>query len=209
MGTNEIKIGSGERREFFTGAESQASSGKGTPVLVPGDAIIDIAKHFEKGAAIYGARNWEKGIHLSEQLNSLERHLQQEKMGVTDEPHARALAWRAVCYLATKLRIENGLLPAGLDDMPVYTTLEERLDKVDITKTIEEILVVNDELAEEFGDEPGLGEEWSSVDLKGDGKNYCRASACFKRGFPSVKDGDYYCREHENERETNENLPIT
>ena len=73
MRTNEIKIESGEKREFSTGAESQASSGKGTPVLVPGDAIIEIAKHFEKGAAIYGARNWEKGIPLSEQLNSLER----------------------------------------------------------------------------------------------------------------------------------------
>ena len=160
--SDEIKIESGERREFSTGAESQASSGKGTPVLVPGDAIIDIAKHFENGAAIYGARNWEKGIPLSEQLNSLERHLQQEKMGMTDEPHARALAWRAVCYLATKLRIENGLLPAELDDMPVYTTPEERLDKQEIgvtdevakefglTKTIEEVVEINEELAEEF-----------------------------------------------------------
>ena len=103
-----------------TGAESQDASGKGTPVLVPGDAILDIAKHFENGASIYGPRNWEKGIPLSEQLNSLERHLQQEKMGLTDEPHARALAWRAVVYLATKLRIEAGILPAELADMPVY-----------------------------------------------------------------------------------------
>ncbi len=119
--SNKIKAVDGPKREFSTGAESQDASGKGTPVLVPGDAILDIAKHFENGAAIYGARNWEKGIPLSEQLNSLERHLQQEKMGLTDEPHARALAWRAIVYLATKLRIEEGILPAELADMPKYT----------------------------------------------------------------------------------------
>jgi len=122
--SNKIKEVDGPKREFSTGAESQDASGKGTPVLVPGDAILDIAKHFENGAAIYGARNWEKGIPLSEQLNSLERHLQQEKMGLTDEPHARALAWRAVVYLATKLRIEAGILPAELDDMPVYEQMD-------------------------------------------------------------------------------------
>lgn len=128
--SNKIKVEPGEKRKFHTGAESQAAEGKGTPVLVPGDAILEIAKHFENGAAIYGARNWEKGIPLSEQLNSLERHLQQEKMGMTDEPHARALAWRAVCYLATKLRIEKGLLPAELDDMPKYTPVKEPIKKI-------------------------------------------------------------------------------
>ncbi len=119
-----IKVVDGPKREFSTGAESQDASGKGTPVLVPGDAILDIAKHFENGAAIYGPRNWEKGIPLSEQLNSLERHLQQEKMGLTEEPHARALAWRAIVYLATKLRIEEGILPAELADMPRYEQMD-------------------------------------------------------------------------------------
>ena len=118
--SDEIKKEDGLNRKFSTGAESQTASGKGTPVLVPGDAVIDVAKHFEKGADLYEARNWEKGIPLSELLNSLERHLQQEKMGMTDEPHARALAWRALVYLATKLRIAKGLLPASLNDMPTY-----------------------------------------------------------------------------------------
>ena len=118
--SNEIKREDGPKREFSTGAERQTAEGKGTPVLVPGDAILEVAKHFENGVEIYGARNWEKGIPLSEILNSLERHLQQEKMGLTDEPHARALAWNAMVYLATKIRIEEGLLPKELDDMPVY-----------------------------------------------------------------------------------------
>lgn len=118
--SDEIKQEDGPNRKFSTGAEKQTAEGKGTPVLVPGDAILDVAKHFENGASIYGTRNWEKGLPLSEILNSLERHLQQEKMGLIDEPHARALAWNAIVYLATKLRIEAGLLSSELADMPNY-----------------------------------------------------------------------------------------
>ncbi len=117
MASDEIKKEPGEKRTFSTGAKKQAAAGKGTPVLVPGDAIIDVAIHFEKGADVHGARNWEKGIPLSELLNSLERHLQQLKLGMIDEPHGRAMVWNAIVYLATKLRIERGQLPANLDDM--------------------------------------------------------------------------------------------
>ncbi len=175
--SDEIKIEPGERRSFSTGAERQASSGKGTPVLVPGDAIMDIAKHFEKGAAVYGARNWEKGIPLSELLNSLERHLQQEKMGSTEEPHARALVWNALVYLATKLRIENGLLPAELNDMPVYAPI-----------------VINKELA--GTDEPADEEEKSPLSAQPDGKLFCKTCSCYNRGFPKKKNIDYCCPEH-------------
>jgi hypothetical protein len=118
--SDDIKRESGEKRVFSTGAKRQASAGKGMPSLMPGDALIDIAKHFEKGAVVHGGRNWEKGLPLSSILDSLERHLQQEKMGETDEPHARALAWNAMVYLATKLRIEKGILPPELADMPSY-----------------------------------------------------------------------------------------
>ncbi len=175
--SDNIKIEDGPQRVFSTGAESQNATGKGTPVLVPGDAIIDIAKHFEKGAAVYGARNWEKGIPLSEQLNSLERHLQQEKMGMTDEPHARALAWRAVCYLATKLRIENGLLPAELNDMPKYFPSE-------IFKT------------EEVKDEPAEDEMMSDFSTRGDGKEFCDRGSCCNRGFVKKISKLYHCPEH-------------
>lgn len=115
-----IKKETGEERTFGTGARKQHSTGKGTPVLVPGDAILDVAKHFEDGAVHYGPRNWEKGIPISELLNSAERHLQQIKMGLTDESHDRAFVWNAIVYLATKLRIEAGILPKELDDMPRY-----------------------------------------------------------------------------------------
>ena len=113
-----VKKESGPKRLFATGANKQASSGKGTPVLFPGDAYLEISKHFEDGAEHYGARNWEKGIPLSELINSLERHIAQEKLGMEDESHARAIAWNAVVYLATKVRIKRGQLPTELADIP-------------------------------------------------------------------------------------------
>lgn len=112
-----IKRETGERRKFSTGAEKQAAAGKGTPVLIPPDAILEVAKHFEEGAEVHGERNWEKGIPLSELMNSLERHTQQEKMGLTDERHDRAIAWIGIVYLATKMRIQQGILPKELDDL--------------------------------------------------------------------------------------------
>ncbi len=112
-----IKKETGEKREFNTGAKKQHAAGKGTPVLFPPDAYIEISKHFEEGGITHGARNWEKGIPLSELMNSLERHIAQEKMGLTEESHDRALAWNAVVYLATKLRIKAGILPKELDDL--------------------------------------------------------------------------------------------
>ena len=112
-----IKIESDKKREFNTGAKKQAAKGKGTPVLFPPDAYLEVCKHFEEGAEHYSPRNWEKGIPLSELINSLERHIAQEKMGLTDESHDRAIAWCAICYLATKLRIAAGILPKELDDL--------------------------------------------------------------------------------------------
>ena len=115
-----IKIEGGENRKFSTGATKQHSEGKGTPVLFPGDGYLEVCKHFEAGAKVHEPRNWEKGIPLSEIINSLERHIAQEKMGLTDERHDRAIAWEAIVYLTTKLRIQRGLLPIELDDMPRY-----------------------------------------------------------------------------------------
>ena len=121
-----IKKESGEKRKFDTGAEKQHAAGKGMPVLFPGDAYLEICKHFEEGGITHGARNWEKGIPLSELMNSLERHIAQEKMGLTDESHDRAIAWNAVVYLATKLRVQAGLLPSELDDLEgVYGKSEQ------------------------------------------------------------------------------------
>lgn len=118
MGTKmPIKKETGKERQFDTGARKQAAAGKGTPVLVPGDAILDVAKHFEDGAVLHGANNWCLGIPLGELMNSLERHIAQFKMGLKDEDHLRAIAWNAIVLLATKLRIDADILPKELDDI--------------------------------------------------------------------------------------------
>lgn len=118
--TEGIKIESGERRQFSTGATRQAAAGKGRPSLFPADAYIEICKHFEVGGISHGDRNWEKGLPISCYIDSLERHIAALKMNKTDERHDRAIAWNAVCLLATIVRIQNGLLPKELDDLPKY-----------------------------------------------------------------------------------------
>ena len=115
-----IKRETGNKREFSTGAKRQNADKKPRPGLFPGDAYLAISQHFADGAAVYDDRNWEKGLPLNSIIDSLERHIAQEKMGLTDESHDLALAWNAVVYLATKLRIKAGILPAELDDMPKY-----------------------------------------------------------------------------------------
>ena len=210
--SNEIKIEDSSKRVFSTGAKRQASAGKGTPVLVPGDAIIDVAKHFEKGVEVYEERNWEKGIPLSKILNSLERHLQAEKMGLTDEPHARALVWNALVYLATKLRIENGLLPTELNDMPVYTKVSPEKIKAtaEVMKTnddtLEEVIAINEEMAKEFGKEPIKDTMRSEV--RNDGKWYCSGQQdCMKRGFSNLRPNTFICDEHiDKQREKHESF---
>ncbi len=133
---NGIKKEDGPERIFSTGASKQAAAGKGTPVLFPPDAYLEISKHFEEGAALHGDRNWEKGIPLSELMNSLERHTQQVKMGLTDEAHMLAMAWCGVVFVATKLRIDAGILPEELDDIPViYPTVDK--EAYSVAKAVE------------------------------------------------------------------------
>lgn len=119
-----IKKEQGNMRVSSTGAKRQNADGKPRPGLFPGDAYLAISQHFADGAAIYDDRNWEQGLSLNSIIDSLERHIAQEKMGLTDESHDLALAWNAVVYLATKLRIANGILPKELDDMPKYKKVE-------------------------------------------------------------------------------------
>jgi len=111
---------SGERSEFKTGAVRDCSQGKGRYDLLPIFAIMALAKHYEAGCQKYGDRNWEKGIPLSRFTDSAERHIAAYKMGLEDEPHLTAAAWNIMCALDTIFRIELGLLPDTLDDLPRY-----------------------------------------------------------------------------------------
>lgn len=109
---------SGERRTFDTGAQRDRGGEKGRPDLRPVHALHRLDVHMERGANKYDARNWEKGMPLSEYLNSAQRHIDKILAGYEDEPHDDAALWNLACYLETKYRIKVGILPEELDDLP-------------------------------------------------------------------------------------------
>jgi hypothetical protein len=109
---------SGKRRKFKTGAVRDRGDLKGLPVLRAVHALQRYDLHNQKGSLKYDARNWEKGIPLSEFVNSAVRHLDKEIAGYADEDHEAAALWNIAHYIETKHRIRVGILPKELDDMP-------------------------------------------------------------------------------------------
>ena len=109
---------SGERREFATGAVRDAVGGKGAYHLLQPHAIYRIARTLEKGADKYAERNWEKGIPLSRFADSGMRHFLQFLAGYDDEDHLAQAMWNLLCLCETEYRIQEGVLPKELDDLP-------------------------------------------------------------------------------------------
>lgn len=108
----------GEQTQFSTGSVRDNKNGKGRYDLLPFRALDLLAKHFEKGAAHYGDRNWEQGQPVSGYIDSGLRHISKHVMGQRDEPHLVAAAWNIMCALDTLVRIDEGLLPVSLNDLP-------------------------------------------------------------------------------------------
>lgn len=109
---------SGSRTEFGTGAVRDAQDGKGRMDLLPPRALFEVAKVFEEGAIKYQSRNWEKGIPLSRFFDSGMRHAYKYLRGDRDEPHDAMACWNFLCLVETRMRIEEGLLPESLNDLP-------------------------------------------------------------------------------------------
>lgn len=108
---------SGARTEFDTGAQRDISSGKGRYDLLPREAIHRLAQLFERGAIKYADRNWEKGMPLSCFINSGLRHGFQAGAGQLDEDHLIAAAWNFLCAATIHQRIQEGKLPAELNNV--------------------------------------------------------------------------------------------
>ena len=111
---------SGERRVYDTGAQRDRSVGKGRYDLDSPYTAEALAIHYEKGALKYGDRNWEKGQPLSWYLDSQIRHLNKFRMNLWDENHLIASHWNSNCLVDTWIKIERGILPASLNDLPAY-----------------------------------------------------------------------------------------
>ena len=127
---NEVKQSDGNERDFGTGGVRDTGAGKGRYDLLPMLALFRLARHFENGARRYKDRNWEKGLPLSVYWDSACRHLFKIMLGLVEEDHCSAAAWNMVCYIETKMRIELGVLPKELDDMPDTFKDPEVADKL-------------------------------------------------------------------------------
>lgn len=111
---------SGKRQKFGTGAVRDTAEDKPRPALISPYAQMRKGAWLAKGAQKYKERNWEQGMPISRCIDSLERHIQEYKMGLTNEDHLAAVAVNAEFIMHYEAMIEKGLLPAELDDMPKY-----------------------------------------------------------------------------------------
>lgn len=109
---------SGNRQRWDTGAQRDIQVGKGRFDLLQMFALEEVAKVNEAGAVKYDARNWEKGIPLSRFADSALRHFMKYIRGDRDEPHDAMAAWNILCLIDTRRRIELGILPISLNDLP-------------------------------------------------------------------------------------------
>lgn len=108
---------SGTREEFPTGSRRDTREGKGRYDLLPPYAIQRLAQVYERGAAKYDDRNWEKGQPLTRFLDSALRHTFQVLEGKTDEDHAMQACWNLVAFVEIQHRINEGILPEELNDL--------------------------------------------------------------------------------------------
>lgn len=122
---------SGKRREFKTGAVRDINENKGRFDLLPMLALKDLAIHFQKGCQKYGDRNWEKGIPISNLVDSGLRHAVEFVLGYEDEDHLIAAIWNLINAREILLRIDAGILPEELDDLPYIMRGKDDESKAD------------------------------------------------------------------------------
>jgi len=146
---------SGSRTEFGTGAVRDAQAGKGRMDLLPPRALFALAQVFEEGARKYSSRNWEKGIPLSRFFDSGMRHAYKYLRGDRDEPHDAMACWNFMCLVETRMRIEEGLLPESLNDLP-FNPLDIKSNPLGIQESTEDggLVQLVDIVMEEIGNEP-------------------------------------------------------
>lgn len=89
--------------------------------LLPWDALLELAKHYDAGRGKYPERGWEQGLKWSEgTAASLMRHLAKWQQGENIDPdngmpHDLAIAWNALALITFRIR------DIGEDDRPSGT----------------------------------------------------------------------------------------
>jgi hypothetical protein len=122
---NTFKKLSTEERVFSTGAQRDTSNGKGAFHWMPWTALFLVSRIYENGNKQRGIRNWEKGMPISDYLNSAQRHLVKYLAGERSEPHLSQAIWNMLNALQTAVWIRQGHRSVELNDLPDhYTGLE-------------------------------------------------------------------------------------
>lgn len=116
---------SGQRRAFSTGSQRDGATGKGRYDLISPIALAALARLYERGAAKYDARNWERGQPVSVFMDCALRHLQKHLAGFRDEDHLAAAMWNVAGLIHTEHQCARGKLPAELIDWPESYVTEE------------------------------------------------------------------------------------
>lgn len=90
-------------KKFESGALRDRPQGKGMYVLLSPVGLRRIAQRCEYGHLKYGdGRNWEKGMPVSEFVDSALRHIMQYIEGDTAEDHLAAAAWNLQAAMHTE-----------------------------------------------------------------------------------------------------------
>lgn len=113
---------SGNRVSYESGAQRERAEGKGRYDLISPRAMHRLAIVMEKGAKKYAARNWEKGMPLSNYMDSALRHLNQYLSGMRNEDHLGHAMFNIMALIHTEEEIAEGFLPESLLDIPFKST---------------------------------------------------------------------------------------
>lgn len=93
------------RTIFPSGGLRDRPVGKGMMHLISPEALIRWSKRCEVGHIKYGdGRNWEKGLPVSQFIDSALRHIMQYEMGMDNEDHLAAACWNLGCAMQTEIR---------------------------------------------------------------------------------------------------------
>ena len=126
---------SGEERIFSTGAVRDSAAKKPTLQYISPYALMRLGEWLrfacqDRKPKPYPPRNWEKGMLFSECIGSLERHVQQFKMGLENEDHLAAILFNAMALCHYENEIGAGRMDSKIDDMPRYEQQEQEYPTV-------------------------------------------------------------------------------
>ena len=121
----------GKHQSFGKGrAVRDTADDKPRPDLISPFAEERQGEWLRMGARKYAERNWEQGMPFSRCVASLKRHMMKYQQGMRDEDHLAAIMFNSMALIHYEEMIERGVLPAELNDMPIYHKPAKKVKRV-------------------------------------------------------------------------------